>query len=258
MYLIEAKSDAVGPGNTGANIQWTAGAKLWIADELVGFYQKHPDVFTISSQATDPVECMFEFPGTPASAYIDFNATGEAGMSVTIGGVVYQEADTAVPATGVWTNGSSAANSAASLIAAINGDARAAVPFTAVADLSTAGVWLFWDEAGETAEDFEITTDSSSACTVTAAPVGGAAAGRKKMVALKHTIATQELLSGAVEIPLPFAPGGFHVSAFSSTGAPIYFTNLVTVQESPHRIRLVTNGATALANTNVAHITAWE
>lgn len=259
-YLVTASGNAKGPGNNGGEINWTSGQSRWIEDEYVLYYQAHSDVFTVGSLSVDPasssVAKAVQFPGKMASAYIDFGDVGEAGMKVTIGGVDYQEADTASVTTGVWTNGASAATSAASLIAAINGDTRATVPFTAVADVSGDGVWLFWDAIG-TAGNMEITTDSAANCTVQNA-TGGAAAGVKNVANIKHTVNTQELLSGAVEIPLPFAPAGYNISAFSSTGAPIYFTNLVTVQTSPNRIRLATNGATALADTNVVHVTAWS
>ena len=257
MYLITAKTGAVGPGNSGEFVSWIAGQKRWIEDELVGFYNLHPDAFDVSATSSaDPVQESVDFAGTMASAYIDFSAAGEAGMKVTINGVDYQEADTAVPANGVWTNGASAANSAASLIAAINGDARAPVPFTAKADASGDGVWLFWDEPG-THGNVTISETSAANCTVQNA-TGGAAAGRKNVTFVKHVVNTQELLSGAVEIPLPFVPGGWIVQAYSSTGAPIAFTNLVTAQTAPNRLRLATNGATALANTNVVYVTAWE
>ena len=257
MYLITAKTEAVGPGNSGEFVSWIAGQKRWIEDEFVGFYNLHPDSFDVSAtSSTDPVQDSVDFAGTMASAYIDFSAAGEAGMKVTINGVDYQEADTAVPANGVWTNGASAANSAASLIAAINGDARAPVPFTAKDDASGDGVWLFWDEPG-THGNVTILETSAANCTVQNA-TGGAAAGRKNVTFVKHVVNTQELLSGAVEIPLPFTPGGWTVQAYSSTGAPIAFTNLVTAQTAPNRLRLATNGATALANTNVVYVTAWE
>jgi hypothetical protein len=195
-------------------------------------------------------------PGGMAAAYIDFNATAEPAMSVTINGVVYLEADAEDFPNGIWTNGASAANSAASLISAINGDTRAAAPCTAIADLSGDGAWLFWDAVG-TAGNVTISTTSASNCTVQNS-TGGEAAAVKKVCNITHTVNTQELLSGAVEIPIPFTPTGFNINAFSSTGTPIYFTDLVTIQASPARIRIDTDGATNLANTNVVHLTAWE
>lgn len=270
-YLVEySGSGTEGRLNASELIYWQNGETRWVSDEFIAFYQAHSDVFAVlrgpdigdvlieGADAEDYVDSLVLaglFPGSLSAAYIDFSGTGEAGMKITIDGVDYQEADTAVPATGVWTNGASAANSAASLLAAINGDTRAAVPFTAVADVSGDGVWLFADAAGN--KNVTITTTSAANCTVQDAS-GGAAAAIKKILRIKHTVNTQELLSGAVEIPLPFTPTTVNISAYSSTGAPIYFTNLVTVQTSPVRLRLATNGATALANSNVLHIFAAE
>ena len=91
MYLITAKTEAVGPGNTGEFVSWTIGQKRWIEDELVGFYNLHPDAFDVSATSSaDPVQESVDFAGTMASAYIDFSAAGEAGMKITIDGVVYR------------------------------------------------------------------------------------------------------------------------------------------------------------------------
>jgi len=255
--LVTATGEAKGPGNMGDDVAWFVGQQRWIDDEIVYYYQAHADVFTVGPVVIDPVQFTVEYPGAQASAYIDFNGVGEAEMSVTIGGLVYLEADTAVPASGVWTNGASAADSAASLIAAINGDTRTDVPFTAVADVSTAGVWLFWDEVGVDG-NVDITTDSAAKCTVAEASLGGANAGKRQVVNLTHTVLAQELLSGAVEIPLQFVPAGFNINAFSAAGAPVYFTDVVTVETDPNRLRIATTGTTNLANTDVVHITAWN
>jgi len=195
-------------------------------------------------------------PGTMAMAYIDFNATGEAAMSVTIDGVVYLEADTADAPNGVWTNGASAADSATSLIAAINGDTRASVPFTAVADTSGDGVMLYWDAVG-TAGNVTITTTSASNCTVQNS-LGGTAAAIKQTCTIVHTVNTQELLSGAIEIPVPFTPTHVGANAYSSSGVPVYFTDTVTIGTSPARVIVTTAGATNLANTDVLHLTVTE
>ena len=246
-----------------------------VDDSEIGYYQRHSTVFTVlsgpgMSAPGVPVASSFVLAdasgllsaaymaeyGAMASAYIDFNAAGEAAMSVTIGGVIYLEADAAVPATGVWTNGAAAASAATSLIAAINGDTRATVPFTAVADVSGDGVWLFWDAVG-TAGNVTISTSSASNCTVQNS-TGGLAAASHDTINIKHTVNTQELLSGAIEIPVPFTPTGFHVTATSATGAKIAFTDLVTIQATPDRIRIDTDGATNLANTNIIYLTAFN
>jgi len=220
----------------------------------------------LSSQANDQsivtatnaqLSSLRRNPGTMAMAFIDFNTgAGEAGMAVTINGVVYQEADAEDFPNGVWTNGASQADSATSLIAAINGDTRAAVPFTAVADTSGDGVMLFWDSVG-TAGNVTISTTSAGNCTVQNS-TGGAAAAIKQTCTIVHTVNTQELLSGAVEIPVPFTPTHVQLTAYTSAGVPIALTNQMTIGTAPARIILTTAGVTALANTDVVHLTVTE
>jgi hypothetical protein len=254
-YLVAALAEARGFITPDNEIYWDAGQQEWVQDECISEYLLHTDVFTVIS---GPKTNVGLYPGGMAAAYIDFNATGEAGMSITINGVVYQEADTAAAATGVWTNGASAANSATSLIAAINGDTRAAVPFTAVADTSGDGVWLFWDAVG-TAGNVAITETSSSNCTVTATAYGGAAATYKKRYQVAHTVSTHELLSGAVQIPIPFTPTVVLFNAYTSAGVPITTSDTMTIGTSPARIKFTTAGAgTHLGNTDVIHLLVFE
>jgi len=252
MYLIKALSPAKGPIDYGVDVPWTTGQKRWINDEHITHYLNHPTVFeVVISGAVD----MRHTPGTVASSYIDFNDVGEAGMAIEITGVTYQEADVAVPANGVWTNGASAEASATSLTAAINGDTRAAVPFTAVR--SGDGVWLFWDEPGDTG-GADVTTDSEANCTVQHGFNGGYDPKVQTVVRFSAEITAQLLLSGAVEIPLPFTPAGFHVTAVSATWAPVYFTDLVTIATAPVRMKITTTGAVNLADTDVVSITIWD
>jgi len=265
MYIVKALTNATGFVSPDNEVRWSTNDIRVVADECIDFYQKHTDAFTVLAgpvmvQHSDYYTILAanglaiqRDPGLMAAAYIDFNAAGEAEMVITINGVEYTEADTAVPASGVWTNGASPADSATSLIAAINGDTRAAVPFTAVADESGDGVWLFADDAGDDV-NLTIATDSASNCTVQNL-TGGADAEMKQSISIVHTVNTQELLSGAIEIPIPFTPRVVHASAYTATGAPVYFTDLVTIEEDPDRIKIATDGATNLANTNVLHLT---
>lgn len=195
--------------------------------------------------------------GGMASAVVDFNAVGTATMTVTINSVAYLEADTADAPNGVWTNGASANDSATSLIAAINGDTRAAVPFTAVAGIDTDAIYFFWDAVG-TAGNITISSDDGAATTENS--LGGAAvADQPQMVTVEHTVTTQGLLSGGVEIPLPFVPVGFIVQARNSSGLlHLALTDLVTIQTTPDRLRIDTDGATNLANTDVVNLIAWQ
>ena len=193
--------------------------------------------------------------GAMAAAVVDFNAAGTAAMTITIDGVAYLEADAADAPNGVWTNGASANDSATSLIAAINGDTRATVPFTAVAGVDTDSVYLFWDAIG-TAGNITIASDDATGTVENS--LGGAAQAIKQVATQIHTVTTQGLLSGATEIPLPFTPTAFIIQARTSTGLIKAITDLATIQTSPDRIRIDTDGATNLANTDVVSVWAWE
>ena len=276
MYLVQALDVARGRVTPGVDVIWAVNEIRFVDDREIGWYQINSSVFTVlagpdlftadvaygilvaDSGGLIPAGRANSQPAALAVGTVDFNATGEAGAcDVVIGGVTYAEADTAVPATGVWTNGASAADSATSLIAAINGDLRATVPVTAYADTSGDGVILIADTAG-VAGNLAITTESASNCTVTANMVGGLDAAAHDTLTFAHTITTQELLAGDITLPLPFTPTGFHVQAYSATGAPIFFTDLVTIEATPDRLLITTDGATNLANTNVIHVTVFN
>jgi hypothetical protein len=254
MYLVKALSAVVANVNPGVKVDWQANQIRQVENEDILYYNIHTDVFSVL--AGPYTSASENINGSMAAAYIDFNAAGEAGMTITIDGVVYTEADTAVAASGIFTNGASAATSAASLIAAINGDTRAAVPFTAVADISGDGVWLFWDDIGSSG-NVTIETDSEANCTVQDS-AGGAPEATHNSISLVHVVNAQELLSGGVEIPLPFTPTGFHLTATDTDGNPVYCTDIVTIEASPARIRITTTGATNLADTDIVYLTAFN
>jgi hypothetical protein len=191
-------------------------------------------------------------PGKHAYGHIEFNAVGTAAMSITIDGVVYLEADAEDFPNGVWTNGASAADSATSLISAINGDTRAAVPFTAVADSNGDGVWLIYDAVGVNAVTVASSTGDATVVTPTA---GGAAAARNNTIMIQRTVTTQELLSGEIVVPLPFTPGAWMFQVRTSTGLVKAVTDLATVTASPDLFKLNTDGATNAGNTDV--LTVW-
>lgn len=276
MYLVKALDTARAAVARGVIVNWSTDDIRFVDDDVMGFINRNPTVFSVLagpvlfSQDGSPAASTFvltnsdglysrdivEEAGVLAVSNIDFNAVGETASSVTIGGVVYLEADTADAPNGVWTNGVSATASATSLIAAINGDTRAVVPFTALADVSGDGVLLVADAVGA-AGNLVVATDSIGAITVRNF-VNGADAATHDITRIVHTVTTQELLTGAVEIPLPFTPTGFNITAVSATGAPVYFTDLVTIETSPDRITITTNGATNLADTDVVHLTAFN
>ena len=247
MYLVTSIA-ATCRGNVSPSeiVMWVPGTQRMVENESIQFYLDHPEFSAVA------IDYDTTYSGKHAAGNIDFNAAGEAEMTVVIGGVTYTEADTAVPASGVFTNGASAADSAASLIAAINGDLRATVPVTAVADISEDGVWLYADAEG-TAGNLVITTTSASNCTVMDM-TGGEASSLKRTVSITHAATAQELLSGGIEIPIPFAATTLSINVLSATGAPVYTTDLVTIEEDPARVRIATTGATNVAATDVIHL----
>jgi len=256
MYRVTALDSARGPTRFDHWVDWTSGQTRDVEDDVIGYYRENPTVFTVVDGPSLPTPGESFGYGLASYACIDFNGVMESAATITINSVIYLEADAAVPASGIFTNGASAADSAASFLTAVNGDTRATVPFTAVADVSGDSVWLFWDAVG--ANNVTITTDSSSNCTVMSA-VGGAVASDVASINITATVTTQMLLSGSpVEIPLPFTPTGFHVSATDSAGTPIYFTDKVTIQATPARIRIDTDGGTNLANTDIVYLTAFK
>jgi len=200
---------------------------------------------------------LINFPGTMASAVIDFNATAEPGMKVTINSVDYQEADVAVATNGVWTNGASAANSATSLVAAINGDTRATVPFTAFLSADGNSVILTWDAVGTTG-NVTITTTSAANCTVENS-TGGSASGIKQIVIVNRTVTAQDVLALETNIPLPFVPTKILVNYFDTDGVLLgTITDKASIQANPNRVRVLQAGATHLAATNIIQVMAIE
>lgn len=197
------------------------------------------------------INTLYKNPGKKAFAHIDFNAAGTAAMNITIDGVVYLEADAEDFPNGVWTNGASAADSATSLIAAINGDTRATVDFTAVADASGDGLWLIYDAVGVNAG---VISSSTGDATVSSF-AGGAIAGQGQTVQISHLVTTNELLSGAIVIPCPFTPGTFMAQVRSATGLIKAVTDLFTI--SGDNIICTTDGATNAADTDTITVTVF-
>jgi len=192
--------------------------------------------------------------GRSAAGVVDFNATGEAGMTITVGGTVYTEADTAVATNGVFTNGASAADSATSLVAAINGDTRFdSVPITAVISAVGDSVFLIADEAG-TAGNMTVTTTSASACTV-GSMVGGSE-GRHQVYLGRHVVTAQDILADQIVIPVPFAPAGAEVTCRTTAGLLKAATYLVTTAASPNRVVVTFAGATDPIATDVLMVMA--
>jgi hypothetical protein len=202
-----------------------------------------PAPWTGVTTTAGQINSLVYYPGAMAVSVIDFNTgAAEALCTVTIDGVVYTEADPAVPANGVWTNGASSTNSRDSFVAAINGDTRAAVPFTAIASQTNDSAILMWDTVG-VAGNVVVTTTSAARITVENFK-GGLAAGLKQMVMITYLVTAQDVLADEINIPLPFVPVSGIYNYKDTTGLNKAVTCLPTIQAAPNRIRFLFAGAT--------------
>lgn len=96
---------------------------------------------------------------------------------------------------------------------------------------------------------------NSSVFTVVKDPAAVSDLVSGKIVNITHTATANELLSGHIDFPLAFIPESWTVQAFTSTGAPVYFTDLVTWEASPvNMIRITTDGLTSIAATDEIHL----
>lgn len=201
---------------------------------------------------------MVSYEGTRALAVVDFNTgAAEAGTVVTIDGVSYTEADTAVATSGVWTNGASAANSATSFAAAVNGDLRVEKPPVS-AFVSTAGdsVFVVADYPGS-AYNFALTEDSANNVTVENMH-GGTDPARKGVVVVNYVVTAQDVLAAEVNIPVNFTPTAFNVMIRDTDGDLKAYDGAVTIAASPARIKLDQSGSTDLVATDVVHAVIFE
>lgn len=203
-----------------------------------------PAPWTGATATAAQINSLVNYPGAQAVSVIDFNTgAAEALCTVTINGVVYTEADPAVAANGVWTNGATAADSCASFIAAINGDTRAAVPFTALAVTGLHSAILIWDTVG-TAGNVVVTTTSAARITVENFK-GGAAAAIKQMAVITYLVTAQDVLADQIDIPLPFTPVTAVYNYKDTTGLNKAITALPTIQAGPPPyVRVLFAGAT--------------
>lgn len=197
------------------------------------------------------------FPGENAVGVIDFNGVFEAASTITVGGTVYTEADTADAPNGVFTNGASAANSATSFAAAVNDDTRAAsVGITAVVSDAGDSVVLFADQPG-TAGNYAVTTTSAANATVEDMKSGRDPA-RKRIMGGNYTVTDQDVLADEINIGLPFAPSGFVVNLRTSTGLADASTFLATLETTPNRLLLNFAGATDPVAGDIVHYVVFE
>lgn len=195
--------------------------------------------------------------GVRAMAVVDFNAAGEAAMNVTIGGVVYLEADAADAPAGVWTNGATAANSATSLAAAINGDTRSNKPPVSafVSDVGDS-VIVVADEPGSAGE-LAITTDSAANATVENMH-GSEDNARFEMAMTQYVVTDQDVLADEINLPLSFTPTGFIVDLLTTAGVTDPATFAATIEASPDRLRLNFAGATDPVAGDIVCAIVWR
>ncbi len=195
-------------------------------------------------------------PGKQAVAVIDFNAVGAEGMKITIDGVEYEEAAAEDLPNGVWTNGATAADSATSLAAAINGDTRGGgSPFTAIVSATGDSVILVADAVGVAGNAVLASNDASA--TVENGH-GGAAAALKRVFAINYAITAQDILADECNIPVPFTPTSFMVQYTDATGALKANTWTAAIAAAPDRIVVTKAGATHLVETDVVHLVVFE
>ena len=171
------------------------------------------------------VSFLVKEPGHVAGGRADFAATATAAITVTVGVVVFQEADAEDFPNGVWTNGASGNDSAVSLAAAINGDTRSGGTYAAVVLTDT--VYIFARVVG-TAGNVAIVVSAGEPASVENL-VGGTAASVKQQAHIMHTVTALEVAVDAgapqVIIPLPFDASFFSWQVYDSTGG-IYATEL--------------------------------
>jgi len=233
-------------------------------DELTGAGGTSLHTHALAQGASDvtatatQVNSLARDAGKQAVAVIDINTgAAEAACSVTIGGVEYLEADAEDLPNGVWTNGASAADSATSLAAAINGDTRSGgSPFTAIVSAAGESVIILADAVG-TAGNAAITTTSATRVTVENAH-GGAAAAIKRTLAIAYVVTDQDVLAGEVNIPVPFTPTAFVVQYTATDGALKAATGTVEIASAPNRILFTEAGGTALIAGDVIRLVVFE
>lgn len=208
------------------------------------------------------VSSLVKDAGALAVGRFDFSAEGTIASTITIdaGGtpITYLEDDSENFPNGQWTNGGSGAASATSLTAAINGDTRATLRVSAVAQDST--VWVFALAVG-LAGNLTLTT-SGTEPDVEENMAGGAAAAVKQVAHIEHVVSTEEGTQIEVHIPLPFDAAFFTFEVLDGNGEDQAVTDFGTVTPAagvvPAFFRLVTNGAVHIAATDIIKLTITD
>ena len=206
------------------------------------------------------VSFLVKEPGHIAKGMADFAGVADAGITVTVGAVVFQEAGAEDFPNGVWTNGGSGNDSAVSLAAAINGDTRNGGIYAAV--VSTDTVFIFNRLVG-TSGNVNIVVSANEPAIVENL-VGGTDAVVKQQAHIMHTVTALEVaVVGAapqVLIPLPFNATFFSWQVYDTNGG-LYATELTargTVTDAagsvPAFFHLADNGAADVAEGDIIRL----
>ncbi len=199
-------------------------------------------------------------PGVRAHAVVDFSDVGTAGKDILINGVSYLEADTADATIGVWTNGASAANSATSFAAAINGDTRRNAPkVSAVVSDAGDSVIIVADEPGS-AYEYTVALGTGMLTATVENMSRSQKDGRKMLWTVNHTTTAQDVLADEINIPVPYTPDGWQVFWRAATGAPLATqpTATISLETSPTRLRINFAGATDPSAGQIASVLMWK
>ncbi len=176
--------------------------------------------------------------------------------SVTVGAVTYTVAGAADYPNGIWTIGAgTAAQSAAELIAAINGDTRngGSNYYNAYADADADTVYVVSKTCTTNAA---LSRTGGAQPATTLGQAGGRAAAARKMEMISHTVTADDVdTSATFAIYVPFTPTKFMINVVSSAGVPKTITDQVTIAAAPNRILITSDGLTHCAATDV--VTVW-
>lgn len=152
--------------------------------------------------------------GQSSHGGVFFTGVGDC-TSVDVGGIVYLRDDTPDVTQGEWASGATAAAAATNLAAAINGDTRAALVYTAEAIGD--GVVIRAITPG-TAGNVAVARVAGAEPSTTQNLVQGRAAKTCQVGTVYHTVTALDALMTEFTLELPFAPDTFIVQVVTSTG----------------------------------------
>lgn len=202
----------------------------------------------VNATGTQLSNLMYD-PGRLAHGRVRFTAQGDD--DVTVDGTVYSLEAAPDVTLGQWEHGGSAAASATSLAAGINGDERndGGPYYEAIA--SDQSVFIF---ALETGVEWNGTIARDAAQpSVMEDMAGGENAGSKQFVIIDHTVTAIEDAEDEIHIPIPWEtePSAYFALIRTATGALKAATDLMTIEDNPRRIKIEQDGGTNFAVTDV-------